>query len=214
MVRKVLTVLALSLGVLWGGVEQVQAQASSNPVPATWGKIKAMYGQPVEKGGPQGSTMTDDWLYATYREICYALSKDKYNMGQAYWGTSARTIKNDGTWYAGDWNYMGLGIGNGGQCKTFASTIVNRATGGRYTLPSGYDYAKGSIDNARPGDVIQRSTTWGTQHTAIVYQVLARDQYGHVTLMDVIDSNFIASNTIARHKLPMWGYELYQFNVW
>lgn len=56
--RMFLPVLALSLVILWGGVEQVLAQATTNPpspVPATWGKIKAMYGQPVGKEGPQGS---------------------------------------------------------------------------------------------------------------------------------------------------------------
>lgn len=191
------------------------AQSTPTHTPTTWGHIKAMYGISDTKGDPQGSAMTDDWLYATYREICYALSISCYKQG--YWGFSTRTLTNGmGTWFAGDWDYLKAGtIGYGGQCKTFASTIVNRATGGRYTLPSGYSYAHGDIGYCRPGDVIQKDVgVHGTQHTAIVVAILATDGNGKATLIDVIDSNYIASNTIARHVLPYSNDLLTYYKVW
>ncbi|GEM_PF-4819412 len=157
----------------------------------------------------------EQWRDAIYREICYALSSTCYNQGR--WGQSTRTVNWYGTWFAGDWNYCGLGIGIGGECKAFANTIVERATGNRYHLPSGYDYATGDIGWCRPGDIIQRPTRYGVPHTAIVFAVLARDQNGRATLIDVIDANFVGgrgSQLIARHKLPMTSYPLSQFRVW
>lgn len=166
-----------------------------------------------ETGGTAGaialSTPTDQWREAIYREICYALSQQCYNQGQ--WGASTRVVNGC---YAGDWDYMGRGVGNGGECKGFAAEIVRRATGGRYTLPSGYNYATGDIAWCRPGDVIQRSDSYGTPHTAVVFAVLARDASGRATLIDVIDSNFVAGHLIARHKLSSGSYLLSQFRVW
>lgn len=161
--------------------------------------------------GVSYSRLSDYWRGQCYKEICYALSKQRYQAGD--WGTSNR-ISADGHWFLGDWNYMGLGRGKGGQCKGFAREIVKRATGNRYDLPTGYDYAHGNIAWCRPGDVIQRSNSYGTPHTAIVFAVLERDGAGRATKIDVIDSNFIQGNTIARHVLPMWGYQLHQFKVW
>ncbi|MFA5107177.1 MAG: hypothetical protein WC497_02505 [Patescibacteria group bacterium] len=159
------------------------------------------------------SQLPEQWEYAVYREICYALSRDHYNNND--WGASDEIICNDGCWFAGDWNYRGLGVGIGGQCKSFGSTIVSRATGGIVTLPSGYAYATRSINVVRPGQVIQRSNAGGRiPHTAIVFQVMERDGVGHPTRLDVIDSNFIESNRITRHVLPMWGHILSQYNVW
>jgi hypothetical protein len=171
-----------------------------------------------EKGqitGKASSVSTNYWRYAIYREICYALSRTKYLRGQ--WGQSTQTYYYYGLWLAGDWNYNGQGVGIGGQCKQFASTIVRRATGGRYVLPSGYDYAHGDISWCRPGDVIQRSNRYGTQHTAIVFTVLARDRYGRATRIDVIDANFIGGSKkglIARHYFPIWNWPLWQFRIW
>jgi len=161
------------------------------------------------------SALPDNWREAVYREICYALSTIRYYQGR--WGESTRTYDWYGTWFAGDWNYCGLGVGIGGECKSFANTIVKRATGDRYSLPSGYNYASGNIAWCRPGDIIQRSDSYGTPHTAIVFAVLSRDQYGRATLIDVIDANFVGgmgSRLIARHKLPFGSYQLSQFRVW
>ncbi|MCH7492769.1 hypothetical protein IID19_04280, partial [Patescibacteria group bacterium] len=102
-------------------------------------------------------------------------------------------------------------------CKVFARRVVQRATGYRYNLPTGYRYAHGSIYWCKPGDIIQRSDLYGIPHTAIVFSVLARDRYGRATKIDVIDANYIGGigkGMIARHYLPIWGYHLYQFKVW
>jgi len=161
------------------------------------------------------SVPSDYWRYAIYREICYALSRTRYLQGQ--WGQSTRTYYYYGLWLAGDWNYNSQGYGIGGQCKQFASTIVRRATGGRYVLPSGYNYAHGDISWCRPGDVIQRPDCYGTQHTAIVFAVLSRDRNGRATMIDVIDANFIGGSRkglIARHCFPIWSWPLWQFRIW
>jgi len=163
------------------------------------------------------SALSNYWRYAVYREICYALSRTKYHQGQ--WGQSTRTYSYYGLWLAGDWNYRGLGRGIGGWCKDFARTIVRRATGNRYNLPSGYNYAHGNIGWCRPGDVIQRPTQYGTPHTAIVFRVIQRDSRGRAIKIDVIDSNFIGGNRgrrgiIARHYFPIWSWSLWQFRVW
>ncbi len=169
----------------------------------------------IPEGAQTRSALSNYWRYAVYREICYALSRTRYHQGR--WGQSTRIYEWHGRWFAGDWNYRGLGKGIGGNCKSFGSTIVKRATGNRYDLPSGYNYAHGNIAWCRPGDVIQRSNSYGTQHTAIVFCVIARDGYGRATLIDVIDSNFIGGmgrKLIARHKFPFGSYHLYQFKVW
>ncbi|MBU0707576.1 hypothetical protein KKG41_04355 [Patescibacteria group bacterium] len=160
---------------------------------------------------PVTMSATTNWSYAIHREICYALSRDRYNAND--WGTSTRIIHNGGSWYAGDWNYMGLGIGKGGQCKVFASKIVDNATGGVLKIPTGYSYATGSINSVHSSDVIQRLSQYG-RHTAIVLSVLERHPDGRPKKLDVIDSNFIQSGTITRHVLPMWGHELSQYRVW
>jgi len=161
------------------------------------------------------SALPGNWRYACWREICYALSRTKYLQGQ--YGQSRRDYTwNGGRWLAGDWNYDGLGYGRGGQCKHFASRIVARATGNQYSLPGGYYYANGDIGWCRPGDIIQRSPDYGLQHTAIVFCILARDQNGRVTKVDVIDANFVnyPHEMIARHCLPYGSYRLDQFRVW
>ena len=162
------------------------------------------------------SALPDNWRYAVWREICFALSRTKYLEGQ--YGQSTRVYTWQGsTWLAGDWNYDGLGIGIGGECKYFASRIVTRGTGGRYSLPSGYEYATVDIGLARPGDVIQRPPRYGTQHTAIVFEILNRDNYGRATRIDVIDANFVGgrgSKLIARHYFPYGSWPLSQFRVW
>ena len=73
------------------------------------------------------------WRYACFREICYALSSTRYHQGR--WGESTRVYSWHGRWFAGDWNYMGLGRGIGDTCKKFAREIVRRATGGRCQSP-------------------------------------------------------------------------------
>lgn len=172
---------------------------------------------PKGKGQPeQGVTLSklsNGWRYACWREICYALSRTKYLQGQR--GQSRRSYRwNNAWWLAGDWDYDGLGYGRGGQCKHFASRIVTRATGGAYSLPSGYNYAKGNIGWCRPGDIIQRSGS--NKHTAIVFAVLARDGNGRATRIDVIDANFVnyPHEMIARHYLPYGSWSLSYFKVW
>lgn len=160
------------------------------------------------------SALPDYWRYACWREICYALSAVRYQQQQ--YGQSTRSYWwNNGWWFAGDWDYDGLGYGKGGQCKHFASRIVTRATGGRYSLPSGYDYAHGDIGGCRPGDIIQKPTS--TVHTAVVFTVLQRDGEGRATSVDVIDSNFVGGirmGMIARHYFPYGSWSLNSFRVW
>jgi len=160
-------------------------------------------------GSSPESHLPDHWRQAVYREICYAISRQRYHHGD--WGASNRIING---WFDGDWSYRGLGRGIGGQCKSFAREIVRRATGNRYDLPTGYNYAQGNIAWCKPGDVIQRSNSYGTPHTAIVFKILERDSQGRATKIDVIDSNFIRSRTIGRHVLPRGSYRLHQFKVW
>ncbi len=160
------------------------------------------------------SALPDEWRSAVWREVAYALSASRYSQG-AY-GTSTRIwSSNGGRWFAGDWNYSGRGIGKGGQCKTFAAEIVRRATGGRYSLPTGYRYATGDIAWCRPGDIIQKSDQYGVPHTAIVFAILAHDSSGRATKIDVIDSNWIGDEMIGRHIIP-WGdkTQMWQFKVW
>lgn len=166
--------------------------------------------QPGEDGTGVLFSLPQQWQYAVYREICFALSRDRYNAND--WGASNRIIHNGGSWFAGDWSYRGWGRGIGGQCKDFASVVIDRATGGALDLPPGYNYATKHINTVRIGDVIQRTSP--SKHTAIVLDILERWPNGNPKKLDVIDSNFIQSNTIARHVLPMWGYELNQFRVW
>lgn len=159
------------------------------------------------------SALPDYWRYAVYREACYALSRTKYLAGQ--WGQSTRTMAwGGGVWLIGDWNYC-CGTGRGGECKEFARTLVKRATGNRYDLPTGYDYARGDISWCRPGDVIQRPAPY--EHTAIVYKVLARDSYGRATRIDVIDANYVGgmgNHIIARHVFPWGSWAASYFRVW
>jgi hypothetical protein len=159
------------------------------------------------------SALPDYWRYACWREICYALSAYMYNLGQ--YGQSRRDYTWQGRiWLAGDWDYDGLGYGRGGQCKYFASRIVTRATGERYSLPSGYNYATGDIGWCRPGDIIQKATS--LTHTAIVFEIRSRDGSGRATSIDVIDANFVnyPNEMIARHYLPYGSYTLDKFKVW
>ncbi|MCH7493044.1 hypothetical protein IID19_05720, partial [Patescibacteria group bacterium] len=101
------------------------------------------------------SSLSSYWRYAVWREVCYALSRTKYLQGQR--GQSRRTYYYGNKWWlAGDWNYDGKGYGIGGTCKVFARRVVQRATGYRYNLPTGYRYAYGSIYWCKPGDIIQR----------------------------------------------------------
>ena len=121
-----------------------------------------------------------------------------------------------------DWNGQYKYCHQGGICKYFINLILYRSSygwgGGRHLyLPSGYGYATGSVNVAQPGWVIQRPyrenpdgsvAQW--QHTALVVERLS---YG----LDVIDSNMIAPNTIARHSitwqdLATQGYK--SFNPW
>jgi len=179
---------------------------------------KELYAKFLEESNkvPPGlatSTLSSYWRYACWREICYALSSYKYARRQ--YGQSRRSYRwNNAWWLAGDWNYDGLGYGRGGQCKYFASRIVTRATGGLYSLPSGYTYANGNIGGARPGDIIQRSGS--KKHTAVVFLVLARDGNGRATRIDVIDSNFInyPHQMIARHYFPYGSWRLSYFKIW
>lgn len=165
--------------------------------------------------GTKATSLPSTWRYACWREACYALSRTKYLQGRP--GQSRRSYYwNRGWWLAGDWNYDGLGYGRGGQCKHFARRIVQRATGYRYNLPSGYNYAYGDISWCRPGDVIQRSDRYGIPHTAIVFAILSRDGSGRVTRIDVIDANFVnyPHEMIARHYLPYGSNSLSQYKVW
>ncbi len=178
-------------------------------------KLSEIPGRERQPASIAASKLPNDWRWACWREICYALSRTKYLAGQL--GQSRRAyLWNNAWWLAGDWNYDGLGYGRGGQCKYFASRIVTRATGGRYSLPGGYYYATGDISWCQPGDVIQRSPDYGLQHTAIVFAVLARDSNGRATKVDVIDANFVnyPYEMIARHYLPYGSYKLDQFKVW
>lgn len=162
------------------------------------------------------SALPGNWRYACWREICFALSRTKYLQGK--YGQSRRDYTwNGGRWLAGDWNYDRLGYGIGGTCKYFARRIVQRATGYRYNLPSGYNYAYGSIAWCRPGDIIQRSDRYGTPHTAVVFTILSRDGSGRATRIDVIDANFVGGagrRMIARHYLPYGSHHLSQYRVW
>jgi len=180
---------------------------------------KELYAKFVEEPNkvPPGlatSHLSNYWRYACWREICYALSAYKYVRGQ--YGQSRRSYYwNRSWWLAGDWNYDGLGYGKGGECKYFGSRIVTRATGGRYSLPGGSNYAHGDIGWCRPGDIIQRPGS--NKHTAIVFTVLSRDGSGKATRIDVIDSNYIGGRgrqMIARHYFPYGSWRLSYFRVW
>ncbi|MBU0612946.1 hypothetical protein KKB10_02925 [Patescibacteria group bacterium] len=163
--------------------------------------------QPGEEGAQvEKSALSNYWRSAVYREICYALSRVRYNAGD--WGASTRIYHG---WFAGDWDYSNRSniIGWGGECKQFAREIVWRATG-QNCLPTSYYYANGDIAWCRPGDVIQRRPP--NQHTAIVFKVLARDSHGRATKIDVIDSNYIRYHTIGRHVLS--GSTLSKYKVW
>lgn len=178
-------------------------------------KLSEIPGQERQSASVAASALPSNWRYACWREICYALSRTKYLAGQ--YGQSGRSYLWNGSWWlAGDWDYDGRGYGRGGSCKVFASRIVTRATGGRYSLPSGYYYARGDISWCQPGDIIQRSPAYGLQHTAIVFAILARDGSGRATKIDVIDANFVnyPHEMIARHYLPYGSYKLSQFKVW
>ena len=102
-------------------------------------------------------------------------------------------------------------IGQGGWCKYFASLVLFRSSygiGGGYhlVLPSGYNYATQPVTSARPGWVIQNSTSI---HTAVVVANLGGG-------LDVIDANYIGGNgkyCIARHPFSwaqLSGYKAYR----
>ena len=64
--RMFFALLAFSLGVLWGGVEQVQAQTTNPIQPSTWGGIKAMYGEQASATSPTNSGQSDVPVSADY----------------------------------------------------------------------------------------------------------------------------------------------------
>lgn len=130
-----------------------------------------------------------------------------------HYGWSWDLIGDSGAWpeYAlsGNWR----NVGHGGMCKFFADLVQWRATGGdKGFLPSNTS-ASGSIDYVEPGDIIQIPQYVG--HTAVVIAVLARDNWGRVTSVDVIDSNYIGGSgkfVIARH--PISGSALKNYRTY
>lgn len=122
-----------------------------------------------------------------------------YSVDQNIWGQNDRLWRRcswdayrwSGCCLDGNWNYTGAGTGVGGQCKIFARTILERASGGAATLPccDAYDYRQwypyrnrpDGIKYAQPGELIQLTSPY---HTAIIVSNLGGGWF------EVVDSNW------------------------
>jgi len=127
---------------------------------------------------------------------------------------SSAQIARYGLWRE-DWlTHACVNVGHGGYCKFFVDLVQWRATGGAkgYLPPNGS--ATGSINYVQPSDIIQKNA--GTDHTAIVIAILARDSRGRVTAVDVIDANYIGTTRtknryiIARHPISGSTFQQYR----
>lgn len=116
----------------------------------------------------------------------------------------------------GNWNYRGLGIGQGGECKDFVQKILLNATGNAVDLPRGtYDYRnvypwrnkQDGIRYALPGEVMQ--STSPILHTAIVITNF------HDGRFEIVDSNWSSpyDQKIRKHVINVNGWSDVKFYV-
>lgn len=146
-----------------------------------------------------------DWDYVNDPGGASALSAMKSHY-------SASQIGSYGLWRE-DWiTRSSLNVGHGGYCKFFADLVQWRATGGKKGYLPCNTCAGGSVSNVGIGDIIQiPSNTSG--HTAIVVNVLSRNNDGSVHSVDVIDSNYVGGDgefIIAHHPISQPELDSYR----
>jgi hypothetical protein len=143
---------------------------------------------------------------SSYKPYCASEAKACYQSDWAspsYPNSDQNALNKIDDWLGRGWWGNFTSAHHGGQCFFFAHDIIYRATRGYLRVPSTTAglYALGTSNRAawRPGDILQYSS--GSSHTAIIYRINSTDGSGKATSVDVIDSNWVTTETIGRHTL-------------